>query len=200
MSEEKPLIIKDFQKGIAPSPYLGFADMRNLDIYSYPGIVRLNNLMVKKSSTTVTDLILWMARNPLDTTEIWAVGDTARVYKSSNSGDTWSLVTGNSSGAGQGLCIWRDYLFIARSGHLETYGPLSSSPSWTITWKTIDSDSQWHPMIIWQDDILYGGAGRYIFSLEEVAGQTVAPGNSATYTFTQQALDLPKNYRVKSLA
>jgi len=197
---EKPLVINNFQKGIAPSPYFGFGDMRNLDIYSYPGIIRLNNLMTKQSSTTVTDLILWLVRNPLSTSEVWALGDTAKVYKSTDGGSTWSLVTGNSSGSGQGLAIWRDYLFVARSGHLETYGPLSSSPSWTTTWKTIDSDSAWHPMIIGQDDILYGGAGRYIFSLQEVAGQTFAPGTSSTYTWNSQALDLPKNYRVKCLA
>ena len=42
--------------------------------------------------------------------------------------------------------------------------------------------------------------GRYIFSIEEVAGQTFDPSSSATYTFTKQALDLPENYRIKCLA
>ena len=199
MSDPKPLVIKDFQKGIAPSPYLGFADMRNLDISTYPGIVRLNNLPVKKSGSTVTDLVQWIIQNPRNS-DVWALGDTARVYKSTDGGDNWSLVTGNSSGNGQGIAIWKDYLFVARTSHIETYGPLSSSPSWTTTWKSIDSDSVFHPMIVGQDDILYGGAGRYVFSLEETPGDTFDPSDSASYTFNSRALDLPAEYRIKCLA
>ena len=47
--------------------------------------------------------------------------------------------------------------------------------------------------------MIYGGAGQYVFSIEEVSGQNFAPATGGTYTFTQQALDLPEDYKIKSL-
>lgn len=173
--------------------------MRNLDTYSIPGVVRLNQKPEKVSSTTVTDWVKWMVRNPITTSELWALGDTGRVYQSTDSGATWSYVSGNSVASfGQGLAIWRDYLFVAGTTALDIYGPLSSSPSWTTAWKTLDSDSLYHPILVGQDDILYIGAGRYISSLQELT--TFNPGSGSTYSFTAHALDLPVNYRVKCLA
>ena len=92
------------------------------------------------------------------------------------------------------------HLFVARDAKLDVYGPLASSPSWTDDWQSIDSDSLWHPMIVSKNNgMLYGGAGRYVFSIEQKTGQTFAPGTSATYDFTVQALDLPSSYRIKCL-
>jgi hypothetical protein len=54
-------------------------------------------------------------------------------------------------------------------------------------------------MISRNDNKLYGGAGRFIYSLDENSGQTFAPATSATYTWTQQALDLPSNYKIKCM-
>lgn len=196
----KDLIIQDFSKGIGPSPHVGFGDMRNLDIYTIPGIARLNNVLTKRSSTTVTGLIKWLVKNPLTPAEVWGVDGAGVVYKSTNSGDSWSSVGGNTSGgSGQGLAIWKDYLFVPRSTAIDVYGPLSSSPAWTNSWKTIDADTAWHPMIVSNNDNnLYGGAGRYVFSLEELT--TFAPGTTSTYSWTQQALDLPPNYKIKCIA
>lgn len=42
MKQQEDIVIADFQKGIADSPHLGFADMRNIDIYSEPGVARVN--------------------------------------------------------------------------------------------------------------------------------------------------------------
>lgn len=277
----KDLIIEVPSKGISSSPYLGFADVRNLDIFSLPGVVKLNNILAKKSVTTVTNLVQWLVKNPLVPTEAYAVDAGGAVYKSANVTTTcsWSAVTGNahtctisngtpavvsatthgfaigdkvifsttgslptgitagttyyiitdgfgadafeisltSGGAaintstpgsgthsfltnGAGLAIWKDYLFVPRASSIDVYGPLSASPSWTNNWKKIDCDSLWHPLIVSKNDNkLYGGAGKYVFSIDENTGQTFAPGTSASYTFTQQALDLPPNYRIKCL-
>lgn len=50
------LVFDNFQKAIADSPHLGFADMRNLDIFSKPGAVTLNFLsqMVTPSPKSFT--------------------------------------------------------------------------------------------------------------------------------------------------
>lgn len=172
-----------------------------MDISALPGVAKLNFKLAKQSSTIVTNLPLWQRRNPLNPAEIWALDNAGVVYKSANSGASWAVVSGNtiSASAGQGLAIFKDYLFVARKTAIDVYGPLSISPSWTNAFLAIDSDDTWHPMLPSKlDGKLYGGAGRFIFSVEEVLGQVFDPGNSATYVFTAQALDLPPNKRIKT--
>lgn len=201
MPKSNELVIDDFFKGIGPSPHLGFGDMRNLDIWTTPGVARINNLTVKESASVVVDLIKWIVKNPRNSQELFGLGDTGTVYTSTNYGDTWAVVAGNTltSAFGQGLAIWKDYLFVARSTTLDVYGPLTAGAAWTNGWKTIDSDSLWHPMhVSLNDGKLYGGAGRYVFSLEELT--TFVPATAASFTWTQQALDLPADYRIKCIA
>lgn len=281
MAKETGLTIKDFQVGIGASPHTGFADMRNLDILTRPGVARLNNATTKQSSTTVTDLIKWQWRNPRSTGDFWALGDTQKVYKGTSNGTSWSVISGNTTSGGpvgQGGVIYKDYLFVCRSTAIDVFGPLSgatvtvtiASPAvftktahglsagdpiifsttgalptgltagtvyyviaaglmadafevstsvggaavntsgsqsgthtysaWENGWQTIDADTEFHPMIVGQDDYVYGGAGRYVFSIKETSGSTFDPNSSSTYTFTSRALDLPANYRIKCLA
>ena len=199
----KDLVIQAPNQGIGPSPIKGYGDVRNLDIYTIPGVARLNNLLAKKSSSTVTNLVQWFRKNPLVPTEIFALDLGGQVYTSTDSGDTWATIAGETAGGiGQGLEIWNDYLFVCRTSAIDVYGPLAGSRAWSNSWAglTISSDTLWHPMLVSDNDNkLYGGAGKYIFSLEEAVG-TFAPGNSASYTAVSQALDLPPNYRIKCLA
>lgn len=208
---EKPLIIKNPQVGIGPSPHLGYHDMRNIDINSIPGVARLNNSLVKVSSTTVVTLPQWFVRNPATPAEVYALDSAGKVYRSADSGASWTLMTGFTAGGhGNGLAIFKNYLIVARDAYLDICGDGAASGNgtttgiangnWTNSWQAIDSDALWHPMIVSKNDgILYGGASNYLFSLEEEAGQTFAPGTGATFTYTQQALDLPSRYRVKCL-
>lgn len=196
------LTINNFSQGVAQSPLVGFGDMRNCNILDTPGVIKLNNPLSKKSVSVVTGLIKWFVKNPLVPTQVWGLDENGVVYKSTDSGDTWAVLAGNTAGGkGQGLQIWKDYLFVAYTTGLDVYGPLTAGSGWSLAWKTIDSDALWHPLLISKlDNKLYGGAGKYVFSLDENTGQTFAPGTGATYTWTQQALDLPPNYRIKSLA
>jgi len=203
--EQKPLVISNPQIGIGPSPHLGYADMRNMDISSIPGIAKLNNAMDLKSSTTVVGTPQWMVRNPATPAEVYALDSGGKVYKSDDSGASWALMTGFTSGGhGNGLVIFKNYLIVARDAFLDICGDGSATgitnANWSNSWQAIDSDLLWHPMIISKNDgKMYGGAGKYVFSLEEVAGQTFAPGTGATFTYTQKALDLPSRYRIKCL-
>lgn len=193
------LTINAPRQGIAPSPHVGFSDMRNIDIETIPGAAQLNNLMDKKSGSTVDAQIKWIRKNPASPANIYAIDSNGSVYHSSNSGDTWAELS-DRDGSGQGLEVWKDYLFVCEDTTIDVYGPLSGTPAWTDDWQTIDSDTAWHPLYISKNDgVLYGGAGRYVFSIEENSGQDFAPGTSATYTFTQQALDLPEDYKIKCL-
>src|SRR3990167_10368244 len=194
------LIIQAPRQGIAPSPHVGFGDVRNLDIDTIPGITRLNNILAKKSASTVDAQVWWFAQDPNIAANYYALDSNGVVYNSTDSGATWAELA-DRDGAGQGMVIWKDYLFVAETTTIDVCGPLSSSPTWTNNWQTITTDSLWHPMIVSKNDgNIYGGAGRYIFSIAENSGQTFAPGTAGTYTFTAQALDLPANYRVKCLA
>lgn len=199
----KPLTISSPSSGIASSPHVGYGAVVNLDIHSIPGIAQLNNLLEKKSSTTVTALIQWIVKNPATPSEIYALDNGGTVYKSTDSGATWAVLAGNTGGGhGNGLAIWKNYLFVARDAFLDVCGDGTATGitagNWSNSWKAIDSDVLWHPMkVSLNDGMLYGGAGKYVFSLSELT--TFAPGSGATFTYTQQALDLPPSYRIKCL-
>jgi hypothetical protein len=197
--QAKDLVINQWYKGIAQSPHVGFGNMTNLDIRSFPGVVRLNFALENKGSTVVTDHILWLVRNRGNNHEFYGLGSSGKVYTSAD-GSSWTNISGVGAGQGQGLAVWKNYLFVAAgSTAIDVYGPLSGSPSWTNGWKTVDSDSAGHPMFINKDDTLYIGAGQYLASLEENSGQTFAPGTAASYTWISQALDLPAGYRIRCL-
>lgn len=199
----KDLTITAPSIGIGPSPHKGFADVRNLDVFTSLGVAKLNNLIAKVSSTTVVTRVQWMVKNPTTPAEVYALDSAGKVYKSADSGATWALMTGFTAGGhGNGLAIWKNYLFVARDAYLDVCGDGSATgianANWTNSWKAIDSDVLWHPMLVSKNDNkLYGGAGKYVFSLDEVTGQTFVPATAGTFTFTAQALDLPPNYRIK---
>lgn len=189
------LIIQVPRQGIAQSPHVGFADVRNLDIDSIPGVVALNNIMVKKSGTTVDAQVTWIARDPDTSANIFALDANGVLYKSADSGATWAEVS-DRLGVGQGLIVKWGYVFVFCVTTIDAMK--ISDSTWTTGWQTIDSDSLWHPAIVSKNDgKIYFGAGRYVGSIEQVG--TFAPGDSGTYTFTAQALDLPASYRVKCL-
>lgn len=207
MAKNSDIVVEAPRQGTAPSMHVGFASVVNLDTTTVQGIVQLNNIQVKKSGTTVTAQPNWSVRHPLDPTQVYEIDAAGTVYKSTDSGTTWSVLSGTSStnAHGNGIWIWKNYLFVARDALLDVCGDGTSSgitsSNWTLGWKTIDSDVLWHPMLTSKNDgKLYGGAGKYVFSLEENSGFTFAPGTSGTYTWTQQALDLPENYRIKCVA
>ena len=196
-SKDNTLVIEAPRTGIAQSPHVGVADVRNLDIYSVPGIAQLNNILVKKSSTTVDAQVNWLARDPDTIANIGALDSNGVYYKSTDSGATWAEIS-DRDGAGQGLIIKWGYAFVCEVTTIDVIK--LSDNTVTSNWKTIDTDSLWHPMISSKNDgKIYGGAGQYVFSIEQVAGQTFDPANSATYTFTAQALDLPTGYRIKCI-
>ena len=203
MAAPKPLVISAPRQGISQSPHVGFSDVRNLDIFTVPGIARLNNPLTSVG-TSVTGLFKWIVRDPVTPANIYAVDDSGDVFVSTDSGASFAVLgtQPTAGGAGQGLAIWKDYLFCPRATAMDLYGPLSGSPAWRNGWAglTMDTDSAWHPMLVSRNNGgLYGGAGRYIFTVSEEVGQTFAWDNAATYTATAQALDLPTGYKVKCL-
>jgi len=188
--------------GISQSPLVGFQDVRNLDIFSTPGVVKLNNALEKESGTTIEGQPLWLVKSNASPAKIYCLDAGGVVYASADSGDSWAKVTGNTAGgAGQGLAVWKDYLFVAYGNGIDVYGPISGTPSWSKAWLALTSDSAFQPMLVSAlDGNLYVGNGRYVAKIQENTGQNFAPGTGATYTATAASLTLPEDYRVKCLA
>lgn len=199
MAKSSELIIENWQQGIAPSPEQGFGMMKNVDIYTNPGSVRLTNLQTKKSASLVGNIIIGFRRDPLNNAgqNIWAYDKSAIVYKSADGGTTWSIVTGNSSGTGTGIGLWKDYLFVATTTKLDVYGPLSGAPVWSTAWQTLTSDT-FHTMLESVDDKLYICNNKYVAQLKELT--TFLPGTGSTYTWTAAAITLAAKYHAKCLA
>lgn len=175
-------------------------------IYNADNSVAINITDTGTGTHTVTAVtmgaIIKLIRNPQ------ALGTDYTTYAIDTSGKVWvnynnyyTLLTGNTAGAILGAEIYKNYLFIFTSTKIHVYGSLTNvgnTATWTNNWQTIDSDSSYHPSIASQDDLMYIGAGRYVVSLEEET--TFDPADAGTYTFTAQALNLPENYRIKTLA
>lgn len=295
MAKETGVTILPPRQGVATSAHVGFEKVVNIDVSSSPGVAKLNPIANKLSASVVTVPINWFEKNPntidpsvlpiIANPQIFALGNNGTLYQTNINEETWTAVAGNSttSANGNGMRVWKDYLFIARDSSLDTFGPLAgmaftvtvaspgvftstgvdhgleendvvllsttgalptglstNTPYYVISagltnddfqlstsqggaaintsgsqsgthylkfwkkatslgFKAIDSDTLWHPMIVSKNDNkLYGGAGKYVFSLDEATG-TFNPGLSATYTWNSRALDLPPGSRIKCL-
>lgn len=196
----KLLIIADWPKGIAVSPVTGFSDMRNVDVFSQPGVLRLNIQTIKRSGTTITGLVKWIVRSPSSGT-YYALDDGGKVY-SSTTGTTWNQVTGNTTTAasGNGLNIWtaadgKEYLFVARNALLDVYD--ITGTTWSSGWQSLTSDTNFHPIFISQNNRIYIGNANKVASIQELT--TFVPGTGSTYNFNSAALTLPSAYRIRCL-
>lgn len=202
------LVIDGWENGIGDSAVTGHQQMQNVDIFNYPGFLACQYKSVKKSGSTVTDLIKWFATDPGGNYAIYGVGDTGKVYKSSDSGATWSVVAGNptTNASANGLAVWHDYLFVARDGNLDVYGPLSGVPGWNPAgWPksfTVVTADLFHPLYTGaEDDNLYAGDFLYLQRLSQNAGTTFDAANAATYTWTTGTgvLDLPNYFCIRCI-
>lgn len=207
---EKPLTIEAPRQGIAPSPHVGAGDMRNLDIFSSPGIVKLNNELEAEGGSVATNTVKWIVRDPVTNSgaNFYAVDAAGKVYGSTDSGANFIVLAAqpNTAGTGQGLAVWKDHLFCPRDTAMDVYGPLSSSPNWNDGWDTIGT-ATWHPMLVSKlDGKLYFGCGRYIGVITEASGENFADDTASTYAgstsgvFDDNSLDLPEDYEIRCLA
>lgn len=199
MDKNNSIIIgaDDFLKGISPSRYSGIEHIRNLDVFSKRGSVRIMPKMVAETDNDIptSALLDFSAVNPDDGVVYFATNATdTNIY--SYNGSSWSTVSGATSGACRGLVIANDYLFRARvSGGnvvVDRYGPISSSPSWSNSWGTIRSSetSTRIPTIYGQDGIIYFGIKNKLSSISDV---------TSSGSINTNALDLPVGYNIQSL-
>jgi len=208
------LTIQNWERGIGVSPYAGFSQMVNVDIYSKPGCLKISNKLAvdANSASVVTGLIKWMAQDPSQG-DIYAVDDSGIVYKRDNGTDTWSVIAGNTLTAanGEGLAIWKGYLFVARRTKLDVFdisNPTNNTGNWVNgwinDWEALDSSFGYdlHPIMAAQNDFMYVGNAQYVDTLEEtfpLQPLPFDPDDTATYSYSSQSLLLRSDYRVTCL-
>lgn len=144
---------------------------------------------------------------------VYAIDQNNRVWANANQssgGYKWTLIPGNTltSGSGNGIAIWQNYLFAFRGANIDVFGPLNdwSTASWSNSWQSMNSPSSYsglHKTFIASNNTLYwtdftnsSSTGRnpgYVGSLSLASTTAFLPGTSSTYVYNNQALDLPDN-------
>jgi hypothetical protein len=214
--KQNQITIEGFQAGIASSPDLGFADMRNLDVWAAPGYARLYPTTVPMvypvSMGTITLII---ESNIIDPNTglpaaVYALDSNGAVWFKDNS--TFTQISGNdlTNAHGEGGFAWKNYLFVIAADHVDAYGPLNGVASWHNNF--ISSGGSYNPIdvpmpsIVSQDtDVAYwgwkdSGERPWVAGLFEVAGQTFDPTNSATYSFVPQQLQIRTGNQITCFA
>lgn len=135
---------------------------------------------------------------------IWFVPTGSRAYLLQNSAiDTGTSYT-NAAGNGIALFATSDasatYLFTFRNALIDVknvYGDTAiEDAAWSNGWQTMNTGSgsgATHEAKVGQDNIIYYTDDRYVGSIRENSGFVFSPATGSTYTFTQDALDMPQN-------
>lgn len=193
----QPIIISNWEQGIARSPREGFADMRNIEIDSNSGFVEIGFKTVKGTATV--EEVKWFAQNSDTPAQFFALDGFGNFYRSNDSGLNWSHIS-DRGGFGEGMVYWKDYVLVTENTIMSAYGPLSGTPAFTtVLGSSFDSLTSFKPALVGQDDIVYIGNDYKIATLQEKAGTAFVPDNSDTFTFQSNALDLPTGFRIKTL-
>lgn len=116
----------------------------------------------------------------------------------------WYLISGNTtSGDGAGIIYYKGYILVFGNAGVDALTDIQNPESDTIVWKnnfdtiTISNGGKALPFLSVNDNYVYFYSGvetgRYykIGLLEETAGQTFDPSNSATFSFAEDATKIP---------
>lgn len=101
---------------------------------------------------------------------------------------------------GNGLVVWKGYVFVFRDVAIDVYD--IENDTWDNSWQALNTPADFygnttHYAIVAQDDAIYFCDGRYIGSIIE--DTTFNPSDAGTYTYNNQALDLPENENARYL-
>lgn len=201
MAINSPIFINDFQKGSSESANIGFGTILGVETYSKKGVAQLTKKSTKVSGTVVTDLPIYFASHTAQ--DIFAQGDTGKVYRSIDSGTTWTDISPVTITAGQGLVFFDGVLYAFRSGGVIDYcvSPFGSG-NWTQSWKTgLDSGTQKAPFIFPSAYGFYFCNGYKIGLLQSAASTTlIDPATPSTYNYDDSILVLPRIYQATCLS
>jgi len=195
------------------TPLTGMSDIVNVDIFDKPGIAKIAYApteVIKESDFTdiatraVTSCAVdnngtaWFGTN---------VGDGMKMLPSTY---TLTEYTNATAANFQNAIFWKSFvLFTSYDSNNKRLNitSLNNSGSFDNSFVSMPNNSQATilgenrisrgDITIGIDDVVYVGSGRYVGSLTEVGNFDST--NAATYTWNNQALDLPENYYIDSL-
>ena len=149
------IIIDGWENGIAPSPYEGITSMRNLNIRWLPGAVYSNYARQLNTAASTIGIPKYWTQDP--TTGTYYMLDSGGLVWKSTAPATvaWTQLTGNAghTGGGQGLVVYKNYLFVFKNSSIDYYS--ISGGSWVFDWQTGLQTGVDH-MAIWaSNDVLY---------------------------------------------
>ena len=176
--DKQPLIISaaDFTEGIAESRYTGIEHIRNADLFSEKGSMKIGYKAIA-DGLALTGLPIAYDIDPSSGLVYMDSGIQSTSILKRNTDDSWTTISGFTNSTTRGIAIFKDYLFriYQDSTAIKTdrYGPLSSSPSVSTAWVTFAasgytaSSQPVIPSIVGQDGILYVGVMDKVRSLSD---------------------------------
>lgn len=178
MTKQKPLVIDKWETGVNINPYSGFSTM--VGVNNSKGTVKMN--LSSFSSTTTTGCPKYFT---YDGIYIYTITDSGYIYYYNNS--SWINVGGCpiTITYGTGIKYFNGRIFVSNGSQIAMYNPGGSS--WYVTTFNLSTNSNYTPMTICEDNILYIGNGNIVASI------------NASFTFTAVALTLPTEYTITSL-
>lgn len=151
------LTIQDIAGGIAESPTYGtpnqMAKIWGADYRSKPGVIKLARTLDTEEDNTgdIDDLLLWMVKDADG--DIYAQGDTGRLYARPSGGVVYDLLKAVSSSTGEGLGIHTilgtRQLLYARDATLGKVAlpDATSASTFTDSYQTLTSED-FHPISV----------------------------------------------------
>jgi hypothetical protein len=178
-------------KGQGSSPYSGMGKIVNLDLFSSPGAIKLQNKTVLSFSTLSLPIAI---KRGGGFTFTGCLG--GQLYRDG------SLLTTGVSTTIFDLLVVGQYLIIARPTALDLYGPFGTSPSYTANWKTGLTSGFWHKLIFAPDKNVYvtdsdSPTGAGTMAKLEISSLTAT---SISATLTPDSLILPSGRYGRTLA
>ena len=191
----KTIEIKDYQKGVGQSPYVGYGAIRSLDVFKTQGIAKKEISPTPKfDSSSVLSADNFGLRYFVDTAGFY-LADNSNIFDGN-----FANLTGGETFNPNGLVIWKNYL-ITFANSLHCYGPLDGTPIWNDISVTSDEQFDIKPLHFIDDSLYFacGGFGGVPRLLRLSEDGTFDPTDSATYTKEENVLEIPSGYTIKTL-
>lgn len=197
----QPLFINSFQKGKEENANIGFGAFVGIETYSKKGVAQLSKDSTKVSGSVVTDLPVYFTSHTSQ--DIFCQGNSGKVYRSIDTGTTWTDISPASlTGGGHGLIFYQGYLFGFRGTAIDYCVSPYGSGNWTQNWKTGLNNNEHFPFLYPNDDAVYFANGNLVGKIGFGTSPTFNPaGSSGTdYFYDASKLALPNIYQINCIS
>ena len=194
----KPLTINNWTKGTGASSYVGFEEMRCVDILNEPGAILASDSLVKESAAIVDDQIFMTCID--DNGVLYGIaGSDNSVFKRTQTG-VWTELDGFAAGGLYGIAFFMGNIILIHSnGSLDA--SVNDGDDWTNGFATITNNANTtSPNILAQDGLLYICQGNDVDALGVGTTDFDPTGSAVTnWSLSLAVLVLPANYEIRNV-